>query len=456
MLSLDIDVPVPILDVMTKLYNSGADVYIVGGAIRDTLMGYPVKDWDLATNAQSEKIKELFPDVDMVGASFGVFLIREQGMEIELARFRTEGAYSDNRHPDNVDFVSSIQEDILRRDFTVNAIAVDIYKKVVYVPHAIEDTKRGIVRAVGNPEKRFEEDPLRILRAFRLMSEKGLTLEPITAGACLRKASLLNTLSGERIFQEFYRILNGKFVVKTLRKMRDLRVLEVLVPEILPCYYCGQYSKYHDLDVFEHILATLPNLTGDDRVAGFFHDIGKPVSMFFDPDGTPHFYGKAGVSDRHEITSARIAYDTLKRWHCPNELINRTVKLIESHMADFLRQPTPKKARKFYASHGALSYSQVALYFADREARKNPDTRNNKKKNALLIQLLDGAVNTCGAFKVTDLAINGDDVMSILGVGPSAVIGKVLNRCLNKVLDNPSRNTREWLVKYVQRQEKKI
>lgn len=445
-MKFECEIPVPVFEVMRKVYNAGFEIFVVGGALRDTLTGHTPKDWDLATNAPSDTIATLFPDSELVGASFGVHLIKHDGMEIELARFRTERGYSDNRHPDEVNFVESITEDLLRRDFTFNAMALDIHKNLECVPHATEDAGLGIIRAVGNPDKRLEEDPLRILRAFRLMSEKGFKIEPITAGSCLRKAHLLDTLSGERIFQEFYRILNGEFVIRTLRLMRDLRVLEVIIPEVRDCFFCGQHPKYHDTDVFEHMIMTLPNLEGYVQLAGFFHDIGKPKSMFFDEDGTPHFY-----LPPHELVSAKIAKKVLTRWHCPGYIIRDTVELIENHMASFLLHPNVKKARKFYAAHGLLSYSQVDLHFADKEARKNPDTWENMKKRDKLTALLDEARETATALKVTDLKINGEDVMNIRQIKPGPEVGKILNECFRKVLDNPSLNEVDSLTRIVKK-----
>ena len=441
-------VPKPILRILHLLECSGHKAFIVGGAIRDMFLQAQIKDWDLTTNAPEETIMDLFPKAKLVGESFGVFLIPTSIGEIELARFRTEGAYSDSRHPDKVEFTSDIVEDLKRRDFTVNAFTWNLKGKIRGVKFSREDLENKLVRAIGNPETRFTEDPVRILRAFRMVSEKSFTIEWVTAGACMRLAPLLAHVAPERIFSEFIRILNGSNAVKALELMRDLRVLEEIMPEVKDTFFCGQ-NRWHDMDVFTHMINTLPNLpSGWIKLAGFFHDIGKPASMFFDADGTAHFYGKLRGQTTHDKSSAKLTEQVLRRWNCSNEEITRVCTLVRNHMHPFLHRPNPKKARKLLRLIDRdLAFKQIELLRADIMSRGTCPIGVDLQIQEL-VKVLQTEIDEQNAVKITDLAISGNDLMDTFNLKPSRQIGSILQKCLDKVIDDPECNTKEFLLEF--------
>lgn len=426
--------------ILEQLNNAGFEAYFVGGCVRDSIRGYEYKDIDIATSATPEEVKEIFPHTIDTGIKHGTVTVMP--LRIEVTTFRTDGKYTDNRRPENVTFVKSLREDLKRRDFTINAIAMDKDGKVFDPFGGRHDLLHETIVAVGDPDERFKEDALRILRAMRFASTFGFTIEPKTAKAMHKNKELLKNISAERIFSEFKRILDGKHAHIILREYVD--ILGVVIPELLPMVGFDQNNPYHKYDVFEHTIKAVENLktTNENRIymrmAMFFHDIGKP-SSYTEEDGRGHFYG-------HPKVSAKITEGILNRLRADKKTTRRVVELVRNH--DVILWPKEGLLRKRLNQHGSEILSElIEMRKADTSAQS--ELAVPTKEEFIEIEKIVGELlKEEACFKMKDLAVNGRDLLT-LGIKEGPQIGKILKTLLAQVMDGEIKNEKEILLSSV-------
>ncbi|MCC8128455.1 MAG: tRNA nucleotidyltransferase [Clostridiales bacterium] len=437
---MNINIPSAPMGLIHRLNGAGYEAYVVGGCVRDAIMGRTPSDWDICTGAMPQQVIDLFSDysVAKTGLQHGTVMVIEDGVGYEITTFRTDGAYSDHRHPDRVEFVSDLREDLARRDFTINAMAYHPERGLVDCFGGREDLAAGLVRCVGDPDQRFQEDGLRLLRALRFAARFGFQVETETGAAIHRNRSLLDSIAVERIFTELKGFLVGQGVAPLLREYRDL-IAQVL-PELAPMFDFEQHNPHHCWDVWEHTVRAVEAVEPEIalRLTMLFHDSGKPDCFSLDENGVGHFY-------RHGHRSEELAAQMLTRLRCDNRLRKQVLLQVRTH-----DQPLPQTeaaGRRFLnrmGEEGALR--SLAVHRADMQAQA-PETWPEKQA------LLDNAENILrdllakqACFGIRDLAINGNDLLT-LGYRSGPALGKELNRLLEQVLDGTLANCREALLK---------
>ena len=430
--------------IMSVLSANGFESYLVGGCVRDSLMGEKPHDYDITTNATPQEMLECFKDFKVVetGLKHGTLTVVIDNKNIEITTYRVDGEYDDNRHPKEVSFTRNLKEDLKRRDFTVNAMSYNDISGVVDLYNGAEDIKNRIIRCVGEPDKRFNEDGLRILRALRFASVLGFDIESNTAKSIVKNKDLLNNISVERIFQEFKKLICGKNAEKILLEYKE--VIAVFIPEIKPCFNFDQNTKYHSYDVYTHIIKTVSAVESDEklRLSAFFHDIGKPLVYFTDENGTGHFYG-------HNNTSMKIAQAVLKRLKCDNETLCFVAQMVKYHDIEIV--PTEKAVKRFLNKSSPLFLRElVKIKRADALAHAEQYRDREEYLRSLLDILLKiEEENQC--FTLKNLAVNGRDLIE-LGVKPNEEMGKILNNLLKAVIDGEVKNEKEELINFLRNQ----
>ncbi len=444
-----IEIPSQVNSALKILCDSGHSAFIVGGAVRNILMGIPVHDWDIATSALPSEILELFKGFRTIetGIKHGTVTVIIDNMSLEITTFRTEQGYSDNRHPDKVDFTNSIEDDLSRRDFTVNAIAWSPQAGFVDPFGGTQDIKCGIIRCVGNPDRRFGEDALRILRALRFSAVLGFGIDDETSESIHKNYHLLENISVERIFSEFSKLICGKDAKRILLEFKE--TVFFVLPELKPMDGCAQNHERHIYNVWGHTVAAVGSIPPQPelRFAMLFHDSGKPHCKTTDEFGIDHFYS-------HGKISKKIAFESLMRLKTSNKFREDVCNLVEYH--DFLPDKISKKTYKKYI--GSLGIETVKKLFSVREAdvsAQNPKfLADSLKENEIGKKLLEEIENETLCFKIKDLAIDGK-MLAELGIEPSPVMGKILNTLLDEVMDEKLPNTEEAL-KYRAKQLAKL
>ncbi|MDE2213082.1 MAG: HD domain-containing protein [Patescibacteria group bacterium] len=434
------------MNVTETIENGGFEAYIVGGCTRDLLIGRTPKDWDVTTNANPEEIQKLFENTFYTNEFGTVGVVQEQEEKslqvIEVTPYRTEGKYTDARRPDSVAWAKTIQEDLKRRDFTINAFA--------YRPKTNEfidefdgekDLKNKVISAVGDPHERFTEDALRILRAVRISAELDFAIEEKTKIAMSEQAPQLGKISKERIRDEFIRILNSAKPMKALLLAQSLNILSFIAPELEEGIGVEQ-NQAHKYTVFEHNLRTLQHAADKDwpfdvRLAGLFHDIGKPkVRQWSDEKKDWTFHG-------HDVVGARIAKKLLKNLHFPRETIDKVEKMVRWHM--FFSDPekvTLSAVRRIIRNVDKENIEDlVKLRICDRIGTGRPKEQpfRLRKYHSMIAQALRDPIT------VGMLEIDGGALMKITGEKPGPRLGWILHALLEEVLDDPSKNTLEHL-----------
>ena len=423
-------------EAMAALENAGYEAYLVGGCVRDALMGIPPHDYDITTSARPEEVKRVFAGRRLVldGEKHGTVSPVIDGCVIEITTFRADGAYSDGRHPDSVRFSASLRDDLDRRDFTINAMAWSERTGLVDLPGGAEDLKNGVLRAVGDPSLRFQEDALRILRGMRFAARLGFALEARTAAAMHELAPRLELISRERIFTELSGILQGPHAMRVLSDFHD--VLFAVVPELFPMYMCPQKSVYHIYDVWEHTLHVLDAITPRTPLncwCALLHDCGKPQTRMRDRKGYDHY-------PQHQQVGARLAERILQSLRASNAFIRDACALIAHH--DVPLNADTARTLLYYVGPERFD-ALVSLRRADLQA--------HAPKVFKELEALDGAVaryhqalDNHECVDLGGLAVNGDDMLALGLKGPA--IRETLERLLLMVLRDQAQNDRETLL----------
>ena len=435
-----IKIPPQVNRTMEILQSNGHTAYVVGGAVRDALMGKSPDDWDITTSALPEETLEAFKDFRTVetGLKHGTVTVIVDGISLEITTYRTETGYSDNRHPDKVDFTDKVEDDLSRRDFTVNAIAYSPSAGFADPFDGRSDIEKEVISCVGEADKRFGEDALRILRALRFSSVLGFEIDSQTSESIHRNFHLLKNISVERIFTELSKLLCGKDAGKILREYED--VIFFILPELKPVKNCTQNHERHVYDVWGHTVAAVENIDPlpELRFAMLFHDSGKPKCKSTDEKGTDHFYS-------HGKESTKIACEILTRLKTSTKFRNKVCSLVEYH--DFLPHKISKKTYKKYI--GKLGADTVKQLFKVREAdvkAQNPRFRaESLEENKTGLKILEEIENETPCFGISDLAIGGKE-LATAGIEPSPEMGRILETLLDEVMEEKIVNTPQALI----------
>ena len=431
--------PEYVLQCLDALENAGFAAYAVGGCVRDACLGIEPHDFDLCTSALPEQTEAVFADRQLVlaGKKHGTVGVVTGGGVVEITTFRTEGSYADNRHPDWVEFVPDVEADLARRDFTVNAMAYSPSRGFADPFGGREDLERKVLRAVGDPDSRFREDSLRILRGVRFAVRFGLTVEEATKSAMLRQRHLMDNLARERVFEELCKLL-------PLVRAEDLLafgpVLAAVIPELAPMIGFDQHSPYHAYDLFTHTAYVTGGVPGELplRWAALLHDTGKIPTFTRDETGRGHFYGHAGVS-------AELADGILRRLKAPNQLREQVVTLIGKHMTKL--EPEKKQLRRWLSRLDWDTMQRLIRLQETDMGSKGTGRPVDRAHYAALRQLLEEIRQENSCLSVKDLAVDGHDLMA-LGLEGKAV-GQCLNRLLEQVLEEQLPNEKEALLEFV-------
>ncbi len=419
-----------------RLEEAGFEAYAVGGCVRDALLGLTPQDYDLCSNALPAQISQVFADFNQVhnGEKHGTVGIIVDEQVYEITTFRKEGTYSDTRHPDWVEFVSAVEEDLARRDFTVNAMAYHPQRGLIDPFGGQADLKKHILRTVGDPHVRFSEDALRILRGVRFAVRYALTPDHATMDAMEDEAYQMEHLAPERIYSELCKLLP---LVNAADLLRFAPVITTAIPELAPCVGFQQHSPHHRFDVFTHIAYVVENspATLVSRWAALLHDCGKPATFTQDENGRGHFYG-------HDAAGGRIADAALHRLKAPTKLREQVVFLIEHHMTQW--EPDKRLIRRRLGKYGAETVQQLlSLQDADFHSKGvNSDTTNLPQIRELLQEVL--TEDAC--FSLKDLALTGNDLLRA-GFSPCPAMGQLLSYLLRQVQDEVLPNEEEALLK---------
>jgi len=432
-------------EIINIIKKNNEEAYVVGGCIRDMLMGKIPKDWDITTSALPSQTMDFFNETSFktidLSKKHGTIVLSRDSRSYEVTTFRTEEAYKDHRHPDEVNFVKDLEKDLHRRDFTMNALAYCESRGLVDLFNGQADISNGIVKCVGKPNKRFNEDALRILRGIRFSSQLNFQIEEKTFEAMKSKIHLIKFISMERIQNEFNKIILSDQPSKGILKLRDVGGLNLIIPELKKTYNFNQHNPNHHLDVFQHSLEVLENTPKklSLRLAAIFHDIGKPDTFFKDDSGVGHFYD-------HEKKSLEIAENILRRMKYSNEIIGKTLKIIDEHMTVYGDEFSDKAVKRLIKRIEPINIDQlVAFQIADIKATANP----KKYKHVIALKnRVEAIKNRKEPLSIKDLAINGNDLIN-LGVAEGKEIGKILNYLLEEVLENPKLNSYKQLISHV-------
>ncbi len=449
---LQLAVPPDVAKVVDRLIDAGHDAYVVGGSVRDALRGVDPHDWDVTTDAKPEGIQKVFKHA-LYNNRFGTVVVRSGGHEVEVTTYRTEAEYTDHRRPDTVAFSASLHEDLARRDFTMNAMAWRPARggspgELVDPFGGRADLEARVLRAVGEPDERFREDALRMMRAVRFATLLDMRIEPTTAEAIRRNAALTASLSGERIQQEIVKMLWAPRPSAAFEMLSDLGVLAVICPELEECKGTPQ-EKAAAENVFQHSLATLDAAAsarppGDLvlRLAGMFHDIGKPETF---ADG--HFH-------QHEYVGEAKTRAILRRWKFDKDTVSEVAHLIRHHMFWYQTEWTGSAVRRFIRKVGL---DEIPALFALRRADNIGSGARSPRMYALdsLWQRVQEEIHAANAFSPRDLAIDGNDIMAALGLPQGREVGRILNALFERVLDDPALNVREKLLELAREEHQK-
>ncbi len=440
-------IPIEVKSVTEKLESAGFEAFMVGGCVRDLILGKEPKDWDVTTNATPEEIIALFPKTFYENVFGTVGVVNEETTNetlkvIEVTPYRLEADYSDNRHPDKVTFSKNLADDLQRRDFTINSLAYSVSKgELVDTFNGKEDIENKIIRTVGEPDARFQEDGLRMLRAIRFSSELSFEIDSGTEKAIRENGHLLENISKERVRDEFSKMIMSPQPKMALISLKKLNILKYVVSELEKTIDVEQ-NRAHKYDVWEHLINSVQHSASkgyplEIRLAALFHDISKPESRRWGKEqNTWTFYG-------HEVIGARVTKKILERLKYPSKIIEKVVKLVRWHMFfSDTEQITLSAVRRMIVNVGTSNiWDLMNLRFSDRigTGRPKESPYRLRKYHAMIDEALRDPI-TVGMLK-----IDGKKLMEITGISPGPVIGNTLHALLEEVLEDPKKNTLEYL-----------
>ena len=425
--------------IIQQLNNCGYKAFIAGGAVRDLIMGKTPHDYDIATSAPPSEIKKAFRHTIDTGIKHGTVTVVENKTGYEVTTFRRDGGYADGRHPSSVEFMTDPREDCRRRDFTINAMMYSPQTGVLDFFGGKEDIKRKIIRCVGEPEKRFKEDALRMMRAVRFRATLDFEIDEKTENAIKKCAVLIRKVSAERIRDELNKILLSEHP-DYVRDLHRLGLLKYILPELDICFGEQQRNKYHIYDVGEHIMQTVKNTAPDLilRWAAILHDTGKPCCPSTDSNGIIHFYG-------HHRESRRITVDVLHRLHMDSDFIRDTALLVENH--DYRVDANFTAVKRMMSKTGAELFERLLMLQRADNMAKNPKYLPERLKRIEIgLEIYREVIASHQPYRVSDLVINGRDLMNI-GYRQGREIGDALKVILDEVIINPELNVRVYLMK---------
>lgn len=438
---MEIKIPENVEKIIDTLEAAGFEAYAVGGCVRDSILGREPNDWDITTSAKPEETKALFKKTFDTGLQHGTISVLMDHVVYEVTTYRIDGEYLDSRHPESVIFTDRLSEDLMRRDFTINAMAYNPKRGIVDLYNGQEDLKKGIIRCVGNAHDRFTEDALRILRAVRFAAQLGYAIDTETEDAIRELAPTLSKISAERIMTEFTKMLVSDHPER-LKTACELGITAVILPEFDKMMATPQHNPHHRFSVGGHTMAVIENIRNDRvlRLAALFHDIGKPDTRKTDSKGVDHFSG-------HPAVSAKIAKEVMKRMRYDNDTIAIVSRLVEAH--DWTINANPKHIRRYINKIGEDCFPLI--FELNRADTLGQSDYQKEEKFALLEELRAAyenviANNECVSLKT--LAVTGTDLIAA-GMKPGPGIGETLNRLLKLVIDDPSLNSKEELLKRI-------
>ena len=426
---------------MDTLDKNGCEGYAVGGCVRDALLGREPQDWDITTNAKPLQVKALFRRTIDTGLQHGTVTVMLDHVGYEVTTYRIDGEYEDGRHPKAVSFTGNLADDLMRRDFTINAMAYNETKGLVDLFTGREDLEKGVIRCVGEPKERFTEDALRMMRAIRFSAQLGFAIEEQTLEAVRALADTIQKISAERIQMELLKTLTSAHP-QTIRLFYETGLSHYFLPELDQMMETGQNNPHHCYSVGEHTLHSLSEVPQDKvlRLAMLLHDVAKPVCKTTDEEGIDHFHG-------HPLQGAELARKILRRLKMDNETISKVTQLIRWH--DYNPPLSERNVRRAVCKVGLAQYPDIfAVKRADIRAqsdyKKEEKLRYVDDYEQVYEQILEK--NQCLSMK--DLAVDGSDLLAA-GIPQGKAIGEKLHGLFELVLEEPSRNTREYLLSQI-------
>jgi tRNA nucleotidyltransferase (CCA-adding enzyme) len=449
------DIPKEIIEIYNKVKNADHEIYFVGGCVRDLFLKNLIKDWDFATSAKPEEILKIFPDgfYDNKFGTVGIPIeINKEQQVVEITTYRTEREYKDHRHPTIIEWGKSIEEDLARRDFTINAIAMDLVLDDKESPLSFIDPYNGrtdvenkLIKAVGNPEERFTEDALRLMRAIRFSTQLSFKIEDKTWEEIKNNSNLITKIAAERISDEFFKILASNFPHEGVVLLKESGLLNFIIPELLEGENVSQVrpGRHHTDDVLTHNLMSLKHCPSKDpivRFAALIHDAAKPKVRGEDENGLVIFHN-------HEIVGAKVARDICERLKFSKKDRSRVVNLIRWHMFTVDEHITDAAVRRFIRRVGVENVKDIVdLRIGDRLGGGTQTAESWRLK--LFKKRVEDQLKP-KPFSIEDMAIDGNDVMKELSIKPSRKVGEILKKLFAEVDEDLSKNTREYLLEKI-------
>lgn len=473
--SMKYNLPQEVTTVMNKFSQAGYQIYIVGGAVRDLIMGREVKDWDFTTDATPEQILEIIPE-GFYNNKFGTVGVvargdaeagsprvdrsevatsedargiprrqdPEQSTSFEITTMRKEGKYEDFRHPTQIAWTTKIEEDLARRDFTINAIAMDTNQTIIDPFNGQTDLAFKLIKAVGDPHKRFQEDALRIIRTFRFASQLEFDIDKQTFECAYSNRGLLQEISWERIRDEFLKLLAGLNPYISIKKLREAGILEIILPEVERCFGISQEGPKHvrNYDIGEHSLLTLKETPSTDplvRFAALIHDIGKPDTMRIGKDGNVTFYN-------HDLVGGKLALKIADHFKLSKKDKDKLYRLVRWHLFVVDEKQTDSAIRRFIKNVGKDNvHDMLTLRIGDRLGGGTQKAISWRMEE--FMKRIEEVSKQ--PFTVSDLKVSGHDVMKLLNLPPGPKVGEILNTLFEEVAQNSSKNDRDYLLERV-------